>query len=199
MIEKLVVYPERMQRNLDSLGGLVHSQRVLLALTQAGMSREDAYRIVQRNAMATWREGGSFKDSAARRPDASQASRSRAEVEAMFDLGYHFKRVDAIFRRVFPSTAPKTRRPKTERRPQLCFMTCSLATSSSLSISAPHDAGAEALAALRSADDLLQHVVVARLLEIGHHDGLRVGVEFGAATGPAAGRPIRRAACCAAR
>ena len=62
MIEKLVVYPDMMQRNLDALGGLVHSQRVLLALTQAGVSREDAYRIVQSNAMATWREGGSFKD-----------------------------------------------------------------------------------------------------------------------------------------
>jgi adenylosuccinate lyase len=112
MMEKLVVYPETMQRNLDSLGGLVHSQRVLLALTQAGVSREDAYRIVQTNAMATWREGGSFKDRLL--ADAIVARHlKRAEVEAMFDLGYHFKRVDAIFRRVFPkSKAPKRRRPK---------------------------------------------------------------------------------------
>jgi adenylosuccinate lyase len=112
MMEKLVVYPEAMQRNLDSLGGLVHSQRVLLALTQAGVSREDAYRIVQTNAMATWREGGSFKDRLL--ADAIVARHlKRAEVEAMFDLGYHFKRIDAIFRRVFPkSRAPKRRRPK---------------------------------------------------------------------------------------
>ncbi len=106
MIEKLVVYPEMMQRNLDSLGGLVHSQRVLLALTQAGVSREDAYRIVQTNAMATWREGGSFKDRLLADPIVT-GHLKRAEIEAMFDLGYHFRRVDAIFRRVFPKAKAK--------------------------------------------------------------------------------------------
>jgi adenylosuccinate lyase len=109
MIEKLVVYPEMMQRNLDSLGGLVHSQRVLLALTQAGVSREDAYRIVQTNAMATWREGGSFKDRLLADPIVT-GHLKRAEVEAMFDLGYHFRRVDAIFRRVFPKATTARRR-----------------------------------------------------------------------------------------
>ncbi len=109
MIERLVVYPDMMRRNLDALGGLVHSQRVLLALTQAGVSREDAYRIVQSHAMATWREGGSFKD----RLLADETVRARlkpAAIEAMFDLGYHFKRVDAIFRRVFGARRGRTRR-----------------------------------------------------------------------------------------
>ena len=113
MIEKLVVYPDMMQRNLDALGGLVHSQRVLLALTQAGVSREDAYRIVQSHAMATWREGGSFKD----RLLADETVRSRlkpAAIAAMFDLGYHFKRVDEIFRRVFGTRSGR----KTQRTGQ---------------------------------------------------------------------------------
>ncbi|MCC6782811.1 MAG: adenylosuccinate lyase [Planctomycetes bacterium] len=115
MIEKLVVYPEMMQRNLDSLGGLVHSQRVLLALTQAGVSREDAYRIVQTNAMATWREGGSFLDRLLADPIVARHLK-RAEVEAMFDLGYHFKQVDAIFRRVFPRSSARASKPAGARR-----------------------------------------------------------------------------------
>ncbi len=109
MIEKLVVYPEMMQRNLDALGGLVHSQRVLLALTQAGASREDAYRIVQSNAMATWREGGSFKD----RLLADETVRKHlkaAAIEALFDLDHHFRQVDTIFRRVFGKARRTTRR-----------------------------------------------------------------------------------------
>ncbi|MBM3626774.1 MAG: adenylosuccinate lyase [Alphaproteobacteria bacterium] len=113
MIEKLVVYPEMMQRNLDALGGLVHSQRVLLALTQAGVSREDAYRIVQSNAMATWREGGSFKDRLLADPVVGRFLKKR-EVEAMFDLAHHFRRVDAIFRRVF-AARPKAKRPARRR------------------------------------------------------------------------------------
>ena len=113
MIEKLVVYPEMMQRNLDSLGGLVHSQRVLLALTQAGVSREDAYRIVQANAMATWREGGTFKDRLLADPTVRRHLKAR-EVEAMFDLAHHFRRVDAIFRRVF-AARPKQGRPARRR------------------------------------------------------------------------------------
>jgi adenylosuccinate lyase len=109
MIEKLVVYPEAMRRNLDMLGGLVHSQRVLLALTQAGIAREDAYRIVQNHAMATWREGGSFKDRLL--ADAQVRERLGAKaIDALFDLDFHFKRVDAIFRRVFGGKRRRTRR-----------------------------------------------------------------------------------------
>jgi adenylosuccinate lyase len=108
MIEKLVVYPEMMQRNLDALGGLVHSQRVLLALTQAGVSREDAYRIVQTLAMATWREGGSFKDRLSA-DDTVRAHLKPAQIDALFDLAHHFRQVDAIFRRVLP--ARRKRRP----------------------------------------------------------------------------------------
>jgi adenylosuccinate lyase len=108
MIEKLVVYPEMMQRNLDALGGLVHSQRVLLALTQAGVSREDAYRIVQTLAMATWREGGSFKDRLSA-DDTVRAHLQPAQIDALFDLAHHFRQVDAIFRRVLP--ARRKRRP----------------------------------------------------------------------------------------
>ena len=100
VIEKLVVYPENMQRNLDRLGGLVHSQRVLLALTQAGASREDAYRLVQRNAMPVWRGQGDFLSLLTADPEVS-AKLSRSELEALFDLGYHTRHVDTIFRRVF--------------------------------------------------------------------------------------------------
>ena len=100
VIEKLVVYPENMKKNLDRLGGLIHSQRVLLALTQKGVSREDSYSYVQRNAMPVWRGEGDFltllkadKDVMAKlKPD---------ELEALFDLGYHTKHVDTIFTRVF--------------------------------------------------------------------------------------------------
>ncbi|MCB1486208.1 MAG: adenylosuccinate lyase, partial [Bauldia sp.] len=100
LIENLLVYPDAMQANLDRLGGLVHSQRVLLALTQAGMSREDAYAAVQRNAMRVWESGGSFLDLLKADPAVS-AILPDADLEALFDLGYHVKHVDEIFRRVF--------------------------------------------------------------------------------------------------
>ena len=100
VIDKLVIYPEAMQRNLDRLGGLVHSQRVLLALTQAGMSREDAYRIVQRNAMQVWERGSDFKSLLGMDPEVAQFLKP-AELDALFDLGYHTKHVDTIFARVF--------------------------------------------------------------------------------------------------
>ncbi len=100
VIENLVVYPENMKRNLDRLGGLVHSQRVLLALTQAGLSREDAYQLVQRNAMRVWRGEGDFLSLLADDPEVS-AKLSREELEKLFDLGYHTKHVDTIFKRVF--------------------------------------------------------------------------------------------------
>ena len=95
---------ERMQRNLDLMGGLVHSQRVLLALTQAGASREDSYRLVQRNAMRVWDSGGtlSLKDLLKADQDVA-ALVSPDEIEASFDLGYHLKHVDTIFERVFGS------------------------------------------------------------------------------------------------
>ena len=98
VVENLLVYPDRMQANLDKLGGLVHSQRVLLALTQAGVSREDAYRLVQRNAMPVWRGEGQFLDLLKVDEDVIL---SDDELEALFDLGYHFKHVDTIFARVF--------------------------------------------------------------------------------------------------
>jgi len=100
VVENLLVYPERMQRNLDLLGGLVHSQRVLLALTQKGASREDAYRLVQRNAMPVWRGEGDFLTLLKADPDVSKML-SATELEELFDLGYHFKHVDTVFRRVF--------------------------------------------------------------------------------------------------
>ena len=89
-----------MQKNLDRLGGLVHCQRVLLALTQAGMSREDAYRLVQKHAMQVWKGEGDFLTLLKADPEV-RAKLSRAEIEAMFDLGYHLKHVDTIFKRVF--------------------------------------------------------------------------------------------------
>ena len=100
MIDKLIVYPENMRRNLDKLGGLIHSQRVLLALTQAGVSREDAYSIVQRNAMRAWRGEGEFLALFKADKDVAKVL-SAKELEALFDLGYHLKQVDAIFARVF--------------------------------------------------------------------------------------------------
>jgi adenylosuccinate lyase len=100
LIDRLVVYPENMQRNLDRLGGLVHSQRVLLALTQKGAAREDAYRLVQRNAMKVWQEGGDFQNLLAADPDVRKYL-SAEEIAANFDLGYHLKEVDTIFARVF--------------------------------------------------------------------------------------------------
>ena len=100
VIDKLLVYPENMQKNLDRLGGLVHSQRVLLALTQKGVSREDAYRLVLRNAMPVWRGEGDFLTLLKADPEVSKAL-TDAEIEEKFDLGYHLKHVDTIFRRVF--------------------------------------------------------------------------------------------------
>jgi adenylosuccinate lyase len=100
VIEKLVVYPERMQKNLDATHGLVHSQRVLLALTQAGIAREDAYRLVQRNAMRAWNGEGNLLDLLKADPEVSKALPA-AKLEDMFDLGYHLKQVDTIFSRVF--------------------------------------------------------------------------------------------------
>ena len=100
VIDKLVVYPENMQANLDRLGGLIHSQRVMLALTQAGVSREESYRLVQRNAMPVWRGEGDFLDLLKADSDVT-AALSQAELEALFDLGYHTKHVDTIFARVF--------------------------------------------------------------------------------------------------
>ncbi len=100
LMERLVVYPDNMRRNLEKLGGLVHSQRVLLALTQKGMSREDSYAAVQRNAMPVWRGEGRFLDLLKADPDV-HAALNDAELEALFDEGYHFKHVDTIFARVF--------------------------------------------------------------------------------------------------
>ncbi len=99
-IDKLLVYPENMKRNLDRLGGLIHSQRVLLALTQKGMSREAAYAAVQRAAMPVWRGDGEFLDLLGKDKEIS-AQLSTAELAGLFDLGYHVKHVDTIFRRVF--------------------------------------------------------------------------------------------------
>jgi len=100
VVENLLVYPERMQENLDRLGGLVFSQRVLLALTQAGVSREDSYSWVQRNAMPAWRGEGRFLDNLKADPDVSAKLKPEA-LEALFDVGYHTKNVDVIFDRVF--------------------------------------------------------------------------------------------------
>ncbi|ALG69736.1 adenylosuccinate lyase [Azospirillum thiophilum] len=100
MMEKLVVYPERMQKNLDDLGGLVFSQRVLLALTQAGMSREDSYKAVQRNAMHVWEKGGNYLDMLSNDPDIAKHI-GRDRLEPMFDMTYHTKHVDTVFKRVF--------------------------------------------------------------------------------------------------
>ncbi len=100
VIEKLVVYENNMTRNLNQLGGLIFSQRVLLALTQAGVSREDAYSLVQRNAMKVWEQGADFLTELKEDGDVSKAL-THAQIEAMFDLGYHTKNVDVIFGRVF--------------------------------------------------------------------------------------------------
>ncbi len=100
IIDKLVVYPDAMKANLDKLGGLHNSQRVLLALTQAGLSREDAYGLVQRNAMKTWNEGKDFLSELKADKDVT-AKLDPAALDAMFDLDFHFKNVDVIFARVF--------------------------------------------------------------------------------------------------
>ena len=100
VIEKLLVYPEAMERNLNQLGGLIHSQRVLLALTQAGMSREDAYKAVQRNAMKVWQEGADFLTELKADGQVAEAI-AATDLERCFDLSYHTKQVDLIFARVF--------------------------------------------------------------------------------------------------
>jgi adenylosuccinate lyase len=109
VVDRLVVYPERMQRNLDLLGGLVHSQRVMLALTQKGVARESAYSLVQRNAMPVWRNmhhgvvGPTFLENLKADADVTKALPLK-ELEGLFDLAYHLKHVDTIFRRVFGSS-----------------------------------------------------------------------------------------------
>jgi len=111
MIDKLLVYPDAMQRNLDMLGGLVHSQRILLALTQKGASREDSYKLVQRNAMQVWEKRVSFLDLLAADADVTKYL-SHKELSALFDLGYHTKHIDTIFKRVFgKSKAAKPKKP----------------------------------------------------------------------------------------
>jgi len=105
VVDRLLVYPENMARNLDRLGGLVHSQRVLLALTQKGLSREASYAAVQRNAMKVWRGEGNFLDFLKADPEVTL---SEAELAELFDLGYHFKNVDVIFGRVFGEAAVAT-------------------------------------------------------------------------------------------
>ena len=102
VVDKLLVYPERMQKNLDRMGGLVHSQRVLLALTQAGASREESYVLVQRNAMKVWESDGTLSLLELLKGDADVTAKLSAdELTALFDLGYHLKHVDTIFARVF--------------------------------------------------------------------------------------------------
>ena len=100
VIEGLVVHPDAMTRNLDQLGGLIHSQRVLLALTQRGVARDEAYALVQRNAMPVWRGEGAFLPLLKADRDVAKVLEA-SELEALFDLGYHLKNVDAIFARVF--------------------------------------------------------------------------------------------------
>jgi adenylosuccinate lyase len=102
VIDKLLIYPERMQANMDRMGGLIHSQRVLLALTQNGVSREDAYRLVQRNAMRVWESDGRLMLLDLLKQDEEvTAALSAEQLEERFDLEYHFKHVDTIFERVF--------------------------------------------------------------------------------------------------
>ena len=102
VIDKLLVYPERMRKNLDRMGGLIHSQRVLLALTQAGLARDDAYRLVQRNAMKVWESDGQLSLLELLKADPEVAAALPAEqLEDKFDLDYHFRQVDFIFDRVF--------------------------------------------------------------------------------------------------
>jgi len=104
LIEKLVVYPEKMRQNLDALGGLVYSQRVLLALTQAGMSREDAYQAVQRNAMQSWEKKGNFLDALKADADVSKHL-EEGMLEGLFDPTHHTRHVDTLFKRVFEAGA----------------------------------------------------------------------------------------------
>jgi adenylosuccinate lyase len=100
VMDKLLIYPARMQKNLDRMGGLVHSQRVLLALTQAGISREDSYRLVQRSAMKVWESDGALSLLELLKAD-PEVTLPDTVLESLFDLGYHFRHVDTIFQRVF--------------------------------------------------------------------------------------------------
>ena len=100
VIKNLVVYPENMMKNMNKFQGLIMSQRVLLALTQAGLSREDAYRLVQRNAMKVWEEGKDFKTELKNDPEVKKVL-ANEEIDEQFDLEYHTKHVDTIFQRVF--------------------------------------------------------------------------------------------------
>jgi adenylosuccinate lyase len=109
IVDRLLVYPANMQKNLERLGGLVNSQRVLIALSQKGMPREDAYRVVQRNAMRSWQGEGDFL--ALLKADKDVAKHlSTTELEANFDLNYHFKHVDTIFDRVFGPQSEDSKR-----------------------------------------------------------------------------------------
>jgi len=102
VIDKLLIYPERMAKNLHRMGGLIHSQRILLALTQAGVSREDSYRIVQRNAMKVWESDGALQLRALLGADEDVSSRlTAAQLDGLFTLDHHFARIDTIFDRVF--------------------------------------------------------------------------------------------------
>ncbi len=121
IVDKLVVYPETMKANLDKLGGLVNSQRVMLALTQKGVSREDAYAIVQDHSMNVWQGKGNLLD-LLRKDKKVAGALSKKELEALFDLGYHLKHVDTIFRRVFgtgdaPASTPRRRSRVSRVRP----------------------------------------------------------------------------------
>jgi adenylosuccinate lyase len=109
IIDKLVIYPGNMQKNLERLGGLIHSQRVMIALTQKGVAREDAYAIVQRNATRVWRGEGDFLSLLAADEDVRKHL-SATELQESFDLGYHFKHVDTIFERVFGKAEVKPER-----------------------------------------------------------------------------------------
>jgi adenylosuccinate lyase len=100
VIDKLLIYPDNMMGNLNKFNGLIHSQRVLLALTQAGVSREDSYRLVQRNAMKVWEQGKDFLEELLADAEV-RAALSEQEIREKFDLGYHTKHVDTIFKRVF--------------------------------------------------------------------------------------------------
>ncbi|MEM9099492.1 MAG: adenylosuccinate lyase, partial [Pseudomonadota bacterium] len=100
VIDRLVIYPDNMIANMNKFRGLVHSQRVLLALTQKGVSREDSYRLVQRNAMKVWEQGADFMAELKADPEVT-AALSEAEIEEKFDLSYHTKHVETIFARVF--------------------------------------------------------------------------------------------------
>src|SRR4051812_17492013 len=106
VVDKLIIYPERMEKNLNRMGGLIHSQRVLLALTQAGLSREESYALVQRNAMKVWESDGEQSLLELLKADPEVSGRlSAEELNALFDLGYHLRHVDSIFDRVFGTSA----------------------------------------------------------------------------------------------